>query len=201
MSWEEMGTESVTCPCGKGKIVRTNYGDDWNRFKESISICCPECSKKYDLVTKSWYKHAGDYGDAYYLLEKNYPEYTGVNLQDVFPDKVDINKIPFVEYLIKTYKRTDLFDVERELNNVTAVSRLTGIAADIAQKHKRAFDSAKITVLRQCVAEAGRRYNEFADNKEHRLPIEEQERQERYAYEEEKRKHMIFIPCKEIGND
>lgn len=193
MSWEKMGERSVICPCGKGKIVRTDYGDDWNRTEESISISCPECRKKYNLITRSWYKHAGDYSNSYYLLEKNYPEYTGIIFENIFPDKVDINKIPFVEYLIKTYKRADLFDAVTELNNITAVSRLTGIAADIAQKHKKAFNSARITILRQYVAEACIRYNEYADNKEHRFPIEEQERKERSEYEEEKRRHMIFL--------
>ena len=27
MSWEEMYTCSATCPCGKGKITQTSYGD------------------------------------------------------------------------------------------------------------------------------------------------------------------------------
>ena len=34
MSWEEMYMCSATCPCGKGKITQTSYGDDWNRYKD-----------------------------------------------------------------------------------------------------------------------------------------------------------------------
>ena len=34
MSWEEMYTCSATCPCGKGKMTQTSYGDDWNRYKD-----------------------------------------------------------------------------------------------------------------------------------------------------------------------
>ena len=57
MSWEEMDKRSITCPCGKGVITRTDYMDDWNRYKETVSIDCPECRIKYKLVSRSYYKH------------------------------------------------------------------------------------------------------------------------------------------------
>ena len=38
MSWEEMSKKEVKCPCKKGVVTLTTYGDDWNRFKESASI-------------------------------------------------------------------------------------------------------------------------------------------------------------------
>ena len=100
MSWEEMGTRSIPCPCGKGKIIRTDYMDDWNRSEEEYSIDCPECKAKYKFVSRSYYKHAGDSGTVHYLLDVNYPAYNGPCLTDVFPRVVNIYQMPFEEYLI-----------------------------------------------------------------------------------------------------
>lgn len=72
MSWEETGTRSIPCPCGKGVITRTDYMDDWNRSEEKYSIECPECRAKYKFVSQSYYKHAGDSGTVHYLLDANY---------------------------------------------------------------------------------------------------------------------------------
>ena len=47
MSWEEMYTCSATCPCGKGRITQTTYGDDWNRYEDGpVVIECEECAKE-----------------------------------------------------------------------------------------------------------------------------------------------------------
>lgn len=194
MSWEETGTRSIPCPCGKGVITRTDYMDDWNRSEEKYSIECPECRAKYKFVSQSYYKHAGDSGTVHYLLAVNYPTYNGSCLTDVFPRVVNIYQMPFEEYLIRTYTSDDLRDALSELQKETAVSRLTGVAAKIAQKHKKAFHTAKISTLRAYAESAYAKYNEISDNKDCRLPIEQKEQKERAAYEAERRKHLIHIP-------
>ena len=193
MSWEEMRTTSIPCPCEKGRITRTDYMDDWNREESRYCIDCIECREKYQVVFRSYYKHPGDSGETYYLLEKNYPEYGGMKLSDVFPVPVDIQKMPFDEFLIRKYTYDDLKTALDELKTVTAVSRLTGCAAGIAKEHKQSFHSAKISVLRSYVASACEKYNEIGDNKDSRLPVEQKEREERSAYDKEMRKHMIRI--------
>ena len=56
MSWEEMYTYSTVCLCGKGKITQTNYGYDWNRFKDGlVTVECEECSQKYKVEEVSHY--------------------------------------------------------------------------------------------------------------------------------------------------
>ena len=195
MSWEEVGITTVPCLCGKGYISRTDYMDDWNRYESKYSIECPECSKKYHIITRrSYRKHDGELGEDQYLLENEYPDYVGTSLLDVFPGIVDVFQMPFDEYLIRTYTSDDLKDALAELNTVKAVSRLTGCAASIAYRHKRSFHSAKISVLKAYVERACKKYNEIADNKENRLPIEQKEREERAAYEEEMLKHLIHVP-------
>ncbi len=193
MSWDVMGKKSVACPCGKGLITRTDYMDDWNRCDESYTIECPDCRKKYNLVSYSQYGHHCETYKVYSLLDVDYPDYNGIRLEDVFPISVNVNAMPFHEFLIRTYTCSDLHDALSELNDVTAVSRLSGIAYEIAKTHKRYFRSAKISVLREYVGKACEKYHEISDNKECRLPIEQKEKEERSAYEAERRKHMIPI--------
>lgn len=51
MSWEEMRTKCVVCPCGQGKIEQKEYMDDWNRIEYSTPIIdCPICSKSTEYV-------------------------------------------------------------------------------------------------------------------------------------------------------
>lgn len=38
MSWEEMSKKEVKCPCKKGVVTLTTYGNDWNRFKECTTV-------------------------------------------------------------------------------------------------------------------------------------------------------------------
>ena len=52
MCWEEEYIEEAVCPCGKGKIIKKNYCDDWNRYKSDNAIIeCEECDKKYRVET------------------------------------------------------------------------------------------------------------------------------------------------------
>jgi len=193
MSCDVMGKKSVACPCGKGLITRTGYMDDWNESDESYAIECPDCRKKYRLVSYPKCGHHCQSSKVYSLLDVDYPDYDGTRLEDVFPICVNVNAMPFHEFLIRTYTCSDLHDALSELNDVTAVSRLSGIAYDIAKTHKRYFNSAKISVLREYVGKACKKYHEISDNKECRLPIEQKENDERTAYEAERRKHMIPI--------
>ena len=193
MSWEKVATRTTPCPCGKGVIARTDYSDDWNRCESGYSIECPMCKTKYKIVSHSYYKHPGDFGTVHYLLNSEYPDYSGTRVADVFPDVESVRKLPFDEYLIRTYTSETLQDALSELNNVSAVSCLAGVAANIAKKHKRVFHSAKISVLRKYVEDACNNYNTIPDSKDNRLPIEKKEQEERAAYEAEMRKHLIHI--------
>lgn len=56
MSWEVMyeWKEKAVCACGKGFVTRICYeeGDDWNRFRDGVSvekIECENCSNKYHI--------------------------------------------------------------------------------------------------------------------------------------------------------
>lgn len=109
MSWEEMSKKEVKCPCKKGVATLTTYGDDWNRFKESASIECPDCKKKYEILEKTHHRLMASDGSwsEYFLIPKDYPksEYSIMEIISVPKDA------PFYVYLIKTYLKKDLAEI------------------------------------------------------------------------------------------
>lgn len=76
MSWEEVRTKGVACPCGQGKIEQREYMDDWNQIEYSTpTIVCPICSKKYKVCTEHHdsYKPGRGSWNNYYLIIQNIP--------------------------------------------------------------------------------------------------------------------------------
>ena len=90
MSWEEVRTKGVACPCGQGKIEQREYMDDWNQIEYSTpTIVCPICSKKYKVCTEHHdsYKPGRGSWNNYYLIPIDYPEYSGTQEATVYPRK------------------------------------------------------------------------------------------------------------------
>lgn len=54
MSWEIDSVDEIKCPCGKGKIIRENRSDDWNRFDERVYLACSECAKNVHIESKTY---------------------------------------------------------------------------------------------------------------------------------------------------
>jgi hypothetical protein len=72
MSWDELNTIEVKCPCGKGKVIQKSYMDDWNRHKYEQLISCPDCEKVYQLE-KLTFSQGGIIYKSFYLVRKDYP--------------------------------------------------------------------------------------------------------------------------------
>ena len=54
MSWDTT-EKRIKCPCGKGEIVQVNKDNDWGQYIEGTPVIeCPECAKKYSLVSKTY---------------------------------------------------------------------------------------------------------------------------------------------------
>lgn len=193
MSWEIDRITTKPCPCGKGIIKKTSESDDWNRFREYYSIECPICSDKYKVISESWYKDRGDYGTYDYLLEKDYPEYTGISVKDVFPYPTDSYSLSFELFVEKNYTLKEITEAKEQLDVKTSVTSLTGVASKIAKEHKKVHKTCSIKKLRDFINDALVHYNNLQDNKEKRIPIEKQEQEERKAYEDERRKHLISL--------
>jgi hypothetical protein len=56
MSWEEMGRNRRPCPCGKGEYEVVDFNDDWNQWREEVTMLCPSCLGKYRYVAVGHHK-------------------------------------------------------------------------------------------------------------------------------------------------
>ena len=192
MSWEEDRKTSVSCPCGKGKLSVITYSDDWNRVEYSpLIIECPDCCKLYK-PEKEFFPHPKPwYGGttAYYLTPISYPDYDGIELAKVFPERADINAGPFYEFLIKNYLLSDLEAAKLEIIEKHAASKLTGIAKSIVKEYKTIKLSSVLPEVDRSISQ----YNNYPDNFYERAQVKDQEEKERLLYKQEKRKHQIKV--------
>ena len=183
MSWDHE-IKSIKCPCGNGTIEKEVKSDDWGRYMEGKPyINCPNCSKKYKLITvapSSIYPWKG--GNAYhFLVDKD------VNLrvesEQKYPriDEYELCKKDYSHYLIVAYKLEWLLEAKRELMEKTSTSSLKGFAKEIAKCKKKYHGGAKIKDLRIDVDIAIEEYNCYIVNKE---KIEEQDELDRAARNE-----------------
>ena len=156
MSWEEMYTCSAICPCGKGKITQTSYGDDWNRYKDGpVVIECEECAKKYRVeeVTHHGLLASDGSWSTYYLTPKDYPEYDGPKESDLYP--ATLNQYQnFPVWLIENF-------TEEELNYVLAQLKKAGCSYEVSGRKLTAWSESPGGKAVQQVYAWCRRYGPF----------------------------------------
>lgn len=192
MSWEEVRTKCVACPCGQGKIEQKEYMDDWNRIEYSTpTIVCPICSKKYKVCTEHHdsYKPGRGSWNNYYLIPIDYPEYFGTQEATVYPRKT----LSFAEMLVENYTLGELKLAQEVAEHCRSSASLTGVAALICTAHRKTFDSVKIQGIREQIANAIVLYPNYSGTKEQRDIVRKQEEVERNFYEEEKAKYKVPI--------
>lgn len=192
MSWEEVRTKCVACPCGQGEIEQKEYMDDWNQIEYSTpTIVCPICSKKYKVCTEHHdsYKPGRGSWNNYYLIPIDYPEYSGTQEATVYPRKA----LPFAETLVENYTLRELELAQEVAEHCRSSASLTGVAASIRTAHKKAFRSIKIQDIRKQIANAIVLYPNYSGTKEQRDIVRKQEEIERKIYEEEKAKYKVPI--------
>ena len=191
MSWEEMSKKEVKCPCKKGVVTLTTYGDDWNRFKESASIECPDCKKKYEILEKTHHGLMASDGSwtEYFLIPKDYPksEYSIMEIISVPKDA------PFYVYLIKKYLKKDLAEILEEYRNITRVKDLRGMPSRLAKDSKERTGSAIRETIIENICMALEHYDEDPSNREitNAIDIEREAKQKEYLKERDK--HLIKL--------
>lgn len=195
MSWEAMYTRSAFCPCGKGKITQTSYGDDWNRYQDGpIIIECEECAKKYKIEEEAHRGLLASDGSwsTYYLTPIDYPDYDGPKESDLYPAAVSQYQ-DFSVWLIENYTEGELRDVLDQLKNTTSSAMLTGIAVGICKAHKKAKKTVRVSEIKKTIETAVEKYPKHIGNKMQREEIRKKESDGRAAYTKEKRKHQTII--------
>lgn len=193
MSWEELHTERMACPCGKGIITQKHYGDDWNRFREGpVIIECEECNNNY-LIEEEYHQGrlpSDGYWTDYYITPKNYPKYNGISEYKVYGEKAWVYK-NFAEWLVENYTFEELKDVENQLQNTKSSENLFGTARKIRDIHKKEFKTVRVSTILKAVRNAVEIYPTYRGNKKERDEIRKKENIEYRKYIEEKRKHQI----------
>ena len=196
MSWEEMSAKTVPCPCGKGTILQTEYGDDWNRYEYApVEIHCPECKQKYKVESVYHPETHPGHGSwsSYYLTPSDYPVYSGIQESAIFGKAKSIADPEFSLYLVENYSFNELLDAKSEYESKRSSAKVTGIAKRICKEHKWKFNSVKATLILAQINQAINQYSAHVGNYDRRMPVREQERKEKIAYESEKRKHQILL--------
>ena len=195
MSWEEMRTSKIVCPCGKGYIIQKHYGDDWNRFKDGpVVIECEDCNKKYKVesVTHHGMLISDGSWEEYFLLPKDYPDYNGPS--EIATYGVSVNSYTdFTGWLIENFTEDELREVEEQLHMVKSSSKLTGNAAYICKEHKKSLKTVKVSSILASVVKAIATYPDYVGNKQQREEVRKRESAARNIYNSEKVKHQIPI--------
>lgn len=189
MSWEEMYKKEAVCPCKKGKIVLTTYGDDWNRTKESISFECEDCKKKYKIVEERHQRLLPSDGcwTNYMLLPKDYPEFDGAI--NVIVDK----SLSFKEELIVYFTKKELIYCLEDYEQNTRVKDLRGTSSRIAKLSKEKTKSARREDIIEAIKYAIANYDSTPNNKDEKNKIEEENRNQYKKYVDERNKHAIVL--------
>ncbi len=194
MSWDH-DIRKIKCPCGKGFISQESRSDDWGRTEHyPPSINCPECAQKYKIETVRYfcYKWDGD-GVSYYLTPKDYPEYSGITESSQFPAATS-NIRNYNEWFTEKYTKEQLRSALNEFQEKKSSSKVElGISKEITKEHKRVFRTVKVSEIIPRLQQIIENYDSYFGNYEQRKPIQDEERKQRAAYTEEKRKHQIFL--------
>lgn len=198
MSWEEMSMSKTVCPCGKGRIIQKHYGDDWNRFKDGpVIIECEDCEKKYrveEVFHSARLASDGSWTE-YFLVPKDYPEYSGPN-EDVTYGSTTFPAWNFTGWLIENYTEEELKDAEKQLCSVKSSAALTGVASEICKEHKRALKTVRVSSILASVKKGIDAYPNYVGNKQQRSKLRKRESKARQEYLKEKSKHQIAIHLK-----
>lgn len=191
MSWEEIRRKEIKCPCKKGAVALIAYMDDWNRTKDSVNIECPECKRKYEIISKAHNRlMASDGGcEEYFLIDKNYPK-----SEYVYSSIVNVpSEVPYYVYLIREYTKSDLLDILFEYESITRVKDLRGVCSRVAKDSKSRTGSAVRENIIADLKKALELYDGDPDNFEIHQIVEKERKVKYDEYLKERDKHLIKL--------
>ena len=171
------------CPCGSGYITEDYFEpNDWVSGYFRHWLRCPVCQKTFMLFS-------GENRDDFFLVSKDYPEYTGPR-SDFVRQRFVTGGMEFYEELICTYTRDQLRYARAALARAGSCSRVPDRGVDswghqVVLASRRRRRSARVNVLLGELDQALSQYNCYWDNKEarDRLISEAETAERQYRYE------------------
>ena len=160
MSWDSY-ERKIKCPCGKVNIILVTESDDLNRHREwDPTIDCPECNKKYKVISKTFCDNKGETWTNYYLVPINFK--FDKSKKSVYGTMKYGND--FSEYLIVHYPKQILENVYDVITKSTSVASLKGDAYKVASDKKKRTGSCKIGELTILVKKAINGFDSYVGN-------------------------------------
>lgn len=195
MGFEEIMTKRVSCPCGRGYVSQSLYGDDWNRIRTDKPVIeCNDCSKKYYVETVSCRgSDPLNTWDTHYLTPIGYPCYSGISEFQEYGKRRTYWEDDFYGYLIDNYTFSDLLCIKAEYDNKKFSSKVQGLARKICDKYKKKYKTSKTELIVFEIEKAIENYQACLSNFEKREVVAIQERKERELYNTEKRKVQFLL--------
>ena len=195
MSWEEEETSQTVCPCGNGRITQKHYSDDWGRFEDGpVVIECEDCNKKYKVKEEQHYGRLTSDGSwsKCFLLPIDFPAYDGPSEVATYGELTN-QYYNFTGWLIEHFTESELREVEKQLHEVNASSRLTGDAAIICKEHKSVLKTVRISSILASVEKAMTEYPNYIGNKQQREEVRRKEKAAKANYSVRESKKLIPI--------
>lgn len=174
MSWEIDSIDEIKCPCGKGKIVRENMSDDWNRFDERVYLACSECAQSVHIESKI-YGYGVNMSRAYYLVKN------GESIQEVSADYSS-----FESYIAGQFYMKEIECALADMEQVKYSTQLSDETAKIIVSiHQKRENTVKLVTIIPRLRNIIKNYNDYKWNK---VKIEE----ERKRCSDTERVHISF---------
>ena len=157
MSYELDYQEDASCPCGKGKIIRKVFSNDWNRSYDEVSIACDDCRSKYHIESiSSPRRYKGR--DTVYMVPLG---------ESMFPRTVyNVIEIPYEEQLVMTFTISELEEIQEVLSRYTSASKVNERLASKAIKmcKSSSYKTTRLKVVREEVSVALKNYESYKYN-------------------------------------
>ncbi|HUM84767.1 MAG TPA: hypothetical protein PLN48_13485 [Lachnospiraceae bacterium] len=151
-------TASCPCPCGKGEIVYGSGTNDWNQTRDGMmEIWCSDCCKKYKfskngLLPVDFPDYQGDpiIKDKMDKLQYRISNYDGTTPERIsqYLSEEECEKYKARDFSIAStlrdskkladdYSLEELQEAAEKISAAKYSTQLTGIALELAQRHKR----------------------------------------------------------------
>jgi hypothetical protein len=222
-------TASCPCPCGKGEIVYGSGTNDWNQNRDGMmEIWCSDCCMKYKfsgngLLPVDFPDYQGDptIKDKMDKLQYRISNYDGTTPERIrqYLTEEECKKYKARDFSIAStlrdskkladdYSLEELQEAAEKISAAKYSTQLTGIALELAQRHKRWHKTIKLQNVIVPILMAIRNYARYkkADKEDGQDKAKLQKQLDEYkdeyykdydAYEKKRLQNLIPLELKE----
>ena len=168
----------LKCPCGKGKITRGLWHNQWGKTSETIAIECEDCREKYKILTI-------DKGLIYLVPKDVETAYSGYKMEDDYPYSKPYTTTRFDLYLIENYTRSELKETLADIEeNKSSKKLVTPVANKLVEEFSRNKGSKKMKLVKETILDSLAEYDNYEyGTREQRISAKKAEDANRMKHE------------------